>query len=669
MKNNNESGFTLVEILVAISFIVIGMFAIITVFTSLLVTNIQDETENIALKIAQKDIEYVRGLDFNQIGIVGAASPDPTGILTDSQLVTSGDSRFSFVGAKHDSKYTVTRTVVWIDDPADATADNDYKRFRTTVTWTSPSPGGNVSLTSDFQPTSVTTSLNQAPLIQFLEPQINNQTLCGTQNFEVYAVDPEDLDDITVSITITNTSYPNWAKLLTDPADVIARPSSFDIVFGWNSATVTDDAIAYRLLAVAADTSSKLNSTTRTIFLDNQPAVWSSSPNVTATYDGSKVLLSWDAATNVPSFLEYSIIRTDLDTSTTTESDYFASSITSSEDSSVVLGHEYEYTIRTRNACGVTSDSSSYAGGTASVQIPASVSFNLTTSFTGAGSIDVQYPGTTGPCNFGSGCLYTIPAGTTVTLDANPGPGYNFTTWSTGPCSGTSTNPCNFVIGSNTAASTAFSLTPPPTRSLTVTAGTGGSVRIQYATIDVTCTTASSPCTRTGIPDLTPITLTGQPSSGYSFTNWSTGTPCTGLLTNSVCSFNISANTSTTATFTLNTAPTWVSGYPTIQTDTSGNGQIVLVMRATDTTAANLTYKIQFCVRTNNGSCTSFTGLPAIPDQVAPNNTLVTYTHTGLTNANYYTYRIRVCDDTSPTPLCTPSSSTYTSVVPDKVRP
>ncbi|MDE2188492.1 MAG: peptidoglycan-binding protein [Patescibacteria group bacterium] len=77
----------------------------------------------------------------------------------------------------------------------------------------------------------------------------------------------------------------------------------------------------------------------------------------------------------------------------------------------------------------------------------AQISYTITTSVTGSGTIT---------CG-GSTCPASVNAGTSVTFTANPSSNYTFTSWG-GACSGTS-NTCTLVVNSNESVSATFTST------------------------------------------------------------------------------------------------------------------------------------------------------------------------------------------------------------------
>ncbi len=149
--------------------------------------------------------------------------------------------------------------------------------------------------------------------------------------------------------------------------------------------------------------------------------------------------------------------------------------------------------------------------------VPTVTKFTFSTSVTGPGTITQSPTGTSFANN------------TTVSLTAVPSAGATFSSWG-GACTNTGSTTCSVIVTSNTAVSATFTA---PQYTLTTSVNGPGAI-------------TQSP-TGTSFASGTAITLTAVPNTGATFTSWSGGA-CAGS-TSSTCAFNISANTSVTATF------------------------------------------------------------------------------------------------------------------------
>ncbi len=192
-------------------------------------------------------------------------------------------------------------------------------------------------------------------------------------------------------------------------------------------------------------------------------------------------------------------------------------------------------------------------------------SFTLTVAASGTGSgVTASNPAGIVNCKSTSGatsgdCTESLPAGSTVTLQATASSGFFFGGWSGGGCSGTSTS-CTVIVSSNLTVTPTYN--PPGSKSLTVLLKGTGSATVSSTTVIgcvVTLGVVSGDCTESFASGAT-VTLTATSIGGSTFAGWSGG-GCSG--TAATCVVTLSADTTVTATFT---APSYVlaaemSGY------------------------------------------------------------------------------------------------------------
>lgn len=133
--NNNVStapapkGFTLVEVLVGVSILVLAALSLFALFDFTLKVLWENKARAGAQALANQKVEIARNLPFDDIGTVGGI---PNGVLTQVEQVM-----------RNNIQYTVTTTVIYIDDPFDGTLGGvpedllptDYKRVRIEVAW------------------------------------------------------------------------------------------------------------------------------------------------------------------------------------------------------------------------------------------------------------------------------------------------------------------------------------------------------------------------------------------------------------------------------------------------------------------------------------------------------------------------------------------------------
>jgi uncharacterized repeat protein (TIGR02543 family) len=224
--------------------------------------------------------------------------------------------------------------------------------------------------------------------------------------------------------------------------------------------------------------------------------------------------------------------------------------------------------------------------------------------------------------NCGNGnntCSATVPYNTSIVLTATPASSSNFTGFAGGSCGG---SPCTVTVTANTTVNATFTL-----KQYLVTAakaGTGsGSISATRAgsTIISSCNGSGGDCTET-VDHGTQIVITGSPSTGSSFTSWSGG----GCTTTNPCTSTITADTTITGTFTINTYVLTVNktgsmtgGLGTVTSSPSG---ISCGTTCTSTTASynyNTNVTLTASVGTGHrflgwaGYCTNTTGTCVVP--------------------------------------------------------
>lgn len=122
----SKSGFTLFETLIAVSVLSVFFTAVVFILQNVLENIGQSRVRSTALTLAQEKMELVRNLPYASVGTVGGI---PTGTIQPKETVTVNGLPFS-----------VTTSIIFIDDPYDAVApsdsiNTDYKKVRIEITW------------------------------------------------------------------------------------------------------------------------------------------------------------------------------------------------------------------------------------------------------------------------------------------------------------------------------------------------------------------------------------------------------------------------------------------------------------------------------------------------------------------------------------------------------
>lgn len=160
----------------------------------------------------------------------------------------------------------------------------------------------------------------------------------------------------------------------------------------------------------------------------------------------------------------------------------------------------------------------------------------LSVSIKGEGTVTSTPSGLS--CSSGT-CSGTFSSGANVTLSAAPGSGQSFSGWS-GPCSGTGSCVLN-LVSSATVSASFTSITPTPTRSLSVSLMGDGQGSISSSPAGLSC--SGGTCSASFIQGTT-IILTPTVQSGNVFQGWNG--VCSGT---SKCALTLSSSQAVTATF------------------------------------------------------------------------------------------------------------------------
>lgn len=145
-------------------------------------------------------------------------------------------------------------------------------------------------------------------------------------------------------------------------------------------------------------------------------------------------------------------------------------------------------------------------------------------------------------CSAGSttGCSAIFPPNTPVTLTSAAISNSSFGGWTGDGCSGTSI--CSPTLSANGTVTATFNVLTGDV--LTVTTAGGGTGTVTSNPAGINCTTGATTGCSVTFPAGAPITLTGTPAAGSTFSSWSGG--CTGTTT---CSVTLNAASSVTASF------------------------------------------------------------------------------------------------------------------------
>ncbi len=229
-------GFTIIEVVIALSLFMIIFTGVMTFTQSNLVTGTRAKARAKAINAAASYLEYVRSLPYESIGIVGGTGTTPSGVLAAQDQVQNGLTLH------------VVPDVTWINDPkingaGGVTTLTDYKRVTITVTasWGSQSALSPTTYTlgSVLSRVGGTATATPLPTIDFdSSSPLQNLYYSGTVHVGAVAQPQAS------GATITNLNmYADDSQkgLLISPSDEVAQwpPQSWgSTTFQWNTQAV-----------------------------------------------------------------------------------------------------------------------------------------------------------------------------------------------------------------------------------------------------------------------------------------------------------------------------------------------------------------------------------------------------------------------------------------------
>lgn len=135
-SGSDKKGFTLAEVLVAISLLSIFVAALTGLLFVSAQTMMLNRARVIATNLANQEIEKIRSLRFEDVGIQGELGDDP-GETPYGTITPAEANRTEEVGRLG---FNVRIGIVWVDDSSDGLAPDDaipldYRRVTVTVSW------------------------------------------------------------------------------------------------------------------------------------------------------------------------------------------------------------------------------------------------------------------------------------------------------------------------------------------------------------------------------------------------------------------------------------------------------------------------------------------------------------------------------------------------------
>ena len=128
LKTLRKSGFSLIEVLVVSGLVAILLIGIFVGFRLAVELTTEARAQSTALSLASGQMEFIRSLEYNEIGTIGGIPDGPI-----PQIATTTVSG---------REYTIRTLIYWVDDPADGlgvddvnSITTDYKEAKVEVSW------------------------------------------------------------------------------------------------------------------------------------------------------------------------------------------------------------------------------------------------------------------------------------------------------------------------------------------------------------------------------------------------------------------------------------------------------------------------------------------------------------------------------------------------------
>jgi prepilin-type N-terminal cleavage/methylation domain-containing protein len=163
---SSEAGFTIIEMMVALTLLVVAMVPLAVVLTTSLRTSVKTNTRMLAREVGASEIDKARSLRFEALGINGVASTfsttGPSSLGSSFQIgpdtgltgLNAGPETVIMTTQAGGNSYTVTREVRKVARGRSAADTLSYvKEVNVTVSWTSPEPGGSETFPAIIGPT------------------------------------------------------------------------------------------------------------------------------------------------------------------------------------------------------------------------------------------------------------------------------------------------------------------------------------------------------------------------------------------------------------------------------------------------------------------------------------------------------------------------------------
>lgn len=203
-RRAGESGFTLVELTVAMVIISIVVVAFFGLFISLVRSTIIAKRRAVALTLATNQMEYLKSLPYDSLAIQGGS------IIATSYIPATSTKTLNGV------KYTVTTSISYVDDAYDGCASYPSQALKQQYCRNYPPPSGAPSVDTnpaDYKVANVSVTDSSGARLASVDTQVSarvSETASTTGALFVTVIDPSGtpISGATVSV-VNNTTTPH----------------------------------------------------------------------------------------------------------------------------------------------------------------------------------------------------------------------------------------------------------------------------------------------------------------------------------------------------------------------------------------------------------------------------------------------------------------------------
>ena len=181
--NDNEAGYTLVELMVSIAIVAILSLSALTLFTALLHSAIVSQREAVASTLATNQMEYLKSLPYDNLAVAGGAIVSTTTIPATATMKVNGDT------------YTITTSITYADDAYDGCGSYPSQALKQQYCRNYPPPASAPATDNnpgDYKDVNVTVTDTSGLQLAELDTQIASlvaETSSNTGALFVYVVD------------------------------------------------------------------------------------------------------------------------------------------------------------------------------------------------------------------------------------------------------------------------------------------------------------------------------------------------------------------------------------------------------------------------------------------------------------------------------------------------